>query len=439
MPKRCVLMLLDGAGDRAQAALGGRTPLQAARMPNLDRLARAGASGLYHASMPGRPLASENAHFALFGYRLQEFPGRGALEALGAGIALGPRDVAVLAHLASLRNEGGVLFLDSDRPSVAEEETAALCAELSTYEGDGIGISFHPYAGLFGILRLRGDVSPHITDTNPMREGAALSEPAALWHHASDNSSLRTSRVLLEYLTWAHRRLDAHPVNAERRRRGLAPVNGMVTQRAGQRRLVERFPERFGLRGASVCAGVVYWGLCEYLGMDCLRMEDGADCGEDFARRLDAAMNALGTHDFVHVHSKAPDLASHAKNPEGKVAVLEALDAAIGRHLERMLGDPDLLVVVAADHSAPSSGPLVHSGECVPVAMAGAGVRVDDVAAFDEVHAARGALGTLRGPEIMYTVLDLLDRSKQSGIMDTPTDQPFWPGNYRPFRMEPEA
>ena len=81
MPRTCVLLLLDGLGDRACAALDGQTPLQAAHTPWLDTLARRGANGLFHASSLGEPLPSENAHFAIFGYDMSGFPGRGALEA----------------------------------------------------------------------------------------------------------------------------------------------------------------------------------------------------------------------------------------------------------------------------------------------------------------------------------------------------------------------
>ena len=100
------------------------------------------------------------------------------------------------------------------------------------------------------------------------------------------------------------------------------------------------------------------------------------------------------------------------------------------------MDDPELLIIVTADHSTPSAGPLIHSGEPVPLTFFGQGVRRDNVRRFDEISTAAGALGCVRGKELMYLILNHLDRSKLQGIMDTPIDQPFWPGNYEPFKIK---
>ena len=113
MPKKCILLLLDGVGDRAYAQFNNRTPLQIAHTPTLDRLAARGACGLFHAGRQGEALPSETAHFAMFGYEPEGYPGRGPLEALGAGIALGKDEVAVLCHFAALGIRQGCLVLIS--------------------------------------------------------------------------------------------------------------------------------------------------------------------------------------------------------------------------------------------------------------------------------------------------------------------------------------
>ena len=99
---KIVLILLDGLGDRSYPMLGNRTPLQAAWTPNLDRLARLGSNGLFHAASPGQCLPSETAHYLMFGYDLGAFPGRGLLEAVGYGIPFAERDVLALAHLVGI-------------------------------------------------------------------------------------------------------------------------------------------------------------------------------------------------------------------------------------------------------------------------------------------------------------------------------------------------
>jgi 2,3-bisphosphoglycerate-independent phosphoglycerate mutase len=112
MSKKCIMILLDGLGDRSYLEFDHQTPLQSAKTPVLDRLAAQGANGLYHAGLLGQALPSENAHFAMFGYDMQDFPGRGALEALGAGLPIENDQVALLAHFVSvIPAAGGTLVL----------------------------------------------------------------------------------------------------------------------------------------------------------------------------------------------------------------------------------------------------------------------------------------------------------------------------------------
>ena len=115
--------------------------------------------------------------------------------------------------------------------------------------------------------------------------------------------------------------------------------------------------------------------------------------------------------------------------------VIEALDKGIASVIGPLMTNPELLLIVTADHSTPSSGSLIHSGETVPLIMYGEGVRRDEVQRFDEISAAAGALGSVRGKELMYLVLNHLERAKLQGLMDAPRDQPFWPGDYEPFRV----
>ena len=116
--------------------------------------------------------------------------------------------------------------------------------------------------------------------------------------------------------------------------------------------------------------------------------------------------------------------------------MIESLDIGIGTALGPLMNNPDVLIILTADHSTPSSGLLVHSGEPVPLTFYGQGIRRDGVRCFDEISAAQGALGTVRGQELIFLILNHLERIKLKGLMDTPVDQPFWPGNYDPFTLE---
>ncbi|KHK01493.1 2,3-bisphosphoglycerate-independent phosphoglycerate mutase, archaeal type [Desulfovibrio sp. TomC] len=434
--------MLDGLGDRSYEVFGGKTPLQAAWTPTLDRLAREGANGLFHAGLLGQALPSENAHFAMFGYPAAAFPGRGAIEALGAGVDLKPDQMAVLAHFVSAADDAGRLRILRDKAGpVAAAEVAALLAAVGVFEAQGVAIRFHPTQGLFGVLTLTGDVSPLVTDSNPMRDGVFASQILPLATAAADPEELlrakRTALALTHYLGWVHRRLAVHPLNDRRQRQNLPVVNAMVTQRAGRLRPIVAFAERFGLRGASIASGAMFHGLARLLGLHPIPVSDTADPGRDLAERLGLARQALQDFDVIHVHTKAPDEAAHRKDPLRKQAVIASLDQGLAEGLRPLWDDPELLVLVTADHSTPSGGPLIHSGEAVPLVLRGRGQRRDGVAFFDEVSAAAGCLGQVRGPELMLLVLNALELSKLEGIMDTPEDRPYWPGPYAPFVLPP--
>ncbi|MHC4662366.1 MAG: alkaline phosphatase family protein [Planctomycetota bacterium] len=436
MPTRCLLILLDGLGDRSFPEFGDRTPLQAARTPNLDSLAAAGANGLLHAGRVGVPLPSENAHLALFGYNDEEFPGRGYLEALGAGMTPAPEDVAILAHFASVKQSGKTLVLNLDKPRFNKDEIDVLAGEIESFESEGVEISFSRTKNHEGIVVLSGPVSPFVTDTDPFVKGRRLIEPDSLARVKDDPDSIRTARVLKRYLLWCYETLKKHPVNEKRVKKGKLPLNAVVTQRPGRHKNVPSFTERWGMKGLSISSGIVYWGLCRFIGIDVFKARDTEDIARDFTGRLREALDRFGVYDFIHVHTKAPDTAAHEDGPERKKEAIEAIDRGLGELTEEIQNDKDLLTIVTSDHSTPCESVLIHSGEPVPIAIAGVGVRRDNIKHFDEVECAAGALGFVRGSELMYVVLNHLDRAKLRGSMDTPEDQPYWPGDYKPLSLE---
>ena len=435
MKKKCVLLLLDGLGDRSYSELSNQTPLQAAKTPYLDKLAKEGVNGLYHASFPGDALPSENAHFSIFGYDMKDFPGRGALEAIGAGISLCPSDIAILAHFACLRRKEKILILENGKPKAGAGEIEELVDSVSDININDINISFKRTHGLYGIIVLKGDVSPYITDTDPITSDMPLIEPQVLDSAKKDINAYKTCDALKTYLINIYSNLLNHPVNTFRQKKGAFPINGLVTQRAGRLKIVKCFYKKYGLKGVSLSSGLIYQGLASYIGMDFKIFNDCADPGLDICERIVHGQSILDKYDFIHIHTKAPDETAHSKDPFAKKKAIESLDRGISKALSPFIDDPEVYVIVTADHSTPSSGPLIHSGEPVPITICGHGVRVDNVNKFDEISAAAGALGFIRGRELMYLVLNYLDMIKLKGLMDMPCDQAFWHGHYKPFTL----
>ncbi|WP_027183544.1 alkaline phosphatase family protein [Desulfovibrio inopinatus] len=437
MARKCILIVLDGLGDRSYPEFAGKTPLEAAHTPTLDEFARRGANGLFHAGHVGTPFSSENAHFPLFGYDQCDFPGRGALEALGAGVDLAADDVALLAHFVCLHERPEGVLLEQDDPKAEDIFYARLASQLEPFHHDGMTASFHRTKGRFGIIQLSGKPSVHITDTNPMVDGRFVSDiqPWAGLDPEEARIAHQTAECVREYLTYIHHALRDVPENIMRTESGLPPVNGMVTQRAGRLKTVMPFSHRFGLRGGLIASGSMYRGMGKYLGMQVLDQIQDHDPEVELAGRLQLAASLLDDFDFLHVHTKAPDQAAHRKDPLCKKNVIEALDKAIGRSAGALVDNPDVLVIVTADHSTPSRGPLIHSGEPTPVVMLGEGVRCDRVKRFSEIDSAAGVLGLVRGTELFHLVLNHLECATLTGIRDTPEAVLFWPGRYQPFRF----
>jgi 2,3-bisphosphoglycerate-independent phosphoglycerate mutase len=243
-----------------------------------------------------------------------------------------------------------------------------------------------------------------------------------------------TAKTLNQYLTHCHRVLTHHDINRRRQDRGLLPANFLATQRCGRRVEQEPFDQKWGMAGALIASGAVYGGLAQEIGLTFVKSADTEKPDADLRERIDTALRD-DSHDFVHVHTKVPDEAAHTGNPEKKEAAISALDRGLNELLEALEKRDDLLVCVTADHSTPSISTLIHSGEPVPFAVVGPTVRRDDVEVFDEVNAATGCMGLLRGTELMLMLLNYADRSAMASHNLQERPRPYFPKKYKSFKL----
>ncbi len=425
--------MLDGIGDRSFSELGNKTPLQRAKTPMLDNLAAEGSNGLYHATIPGQCLPSEIAHFIIFGFSKDEFPGRGALEALGADIPLGNGSVALLAHLASVSEQNNHIILADGNPRLTTEETHEFFSSIKRYSKHNMSIQFHHVEGKNGILVISGDTSPYITDSDPVNHDFPVLTVKPWQGYEHKQKAVLTAQNLNDYITWTYHVLKKHLLNSIRITEGSEPVNICLTQRAGSLKQISPIHRKYGLRSLSISSSIIYKGLSAYIGMDHILVSEAPTPEEEISYKINTALENLHNYDFIHVHSKAPDKAAHQKDPVKKMKAIESLDRGIKKTSKNLLENEDLLIVVMADHSTPSTGSLIHSGETVPVIFHGKGVRVDDAHYYNEIDASKGALSLMRGHEIMYYILNFLDKSCLTGLRDTPQDLPYWPGGGEPL------
>ncbi|WP_029897192.1 hypothetical protein [Desulfohalovibrio reitneri] len=444
MPRNCLIILLDGAADRAHPGLDGRTPLQAAATPFLDSLARQGSVWLHHPTDPGQPLPVESALYPLLGMGAHHAPSLGVLSALGSGMDLAQGDVVFSARLASVEREedGALVLIDEDPSSTDEPDEAAhactgeACADLfrSLEPATLRGVEFQLVhtEGLDGALILRGAADERVTDVDPLAEGLPLARPMAL--DGAPMIAEETARALGEYLARAHSTLSGLEFNRLREERDEPPVNALLTRAGGRQTPSLSFLNRFCMEGGLVSPLAALGGAARDMGLAFRHDPDRGEAGEDLARRLGWARELFeqGTR-VVVVHSRACFRAARAKSPGRKKRALESLDAALAENLPSMtVAGRRPLVGIAAGPGAPASGRLIRTGEPYPVLLHGPGVRCCAGTSFQESE----ARALLRSTEFFALLLDLLDRSRLAGWRETPVPAWAWPAPYEPFRVD---
>lgn len=395
-----ILIVLDGLGDRQQPGLDDRTPLEAARTPALDALAKAGSNGLMWPVGPGRSPTSPLAHFVLFGYAESKFPGRGLIEALGEGLAPAAGEVVCRANFVQSEIRDGVVIA-AGRPDPRLGAAVNADVDLDCCSGQTNVRFVHTGAaqGLVFLSPTTEPLSPEVTDADPLREGSPVRAVRAIAEASERAAAERVAESLNAWMLESRNRLEGRELDMA------------VVKWAAARPPLARFIDRTGLRGVTLARGMLYKGLAELLGMDVAGRADTGDPAMDLVVDVDLALDAIREgYDFVHVHTKWPDSAGHRKVPERKRDVIELLDGALGERLERLLSS-GAVICVTADHQTPSSGPLYHSGGAVPLLVCGGAAGRDGVSRFSELACRDGALGHITGRDLMPLLLDCAERS----------------------------
>jgi 2,3-bisphosphoglycerate-independent phosphoglycerate mutase len=389
-----VLFLLDGLADRAHEALGGRSGVEAAATPNLDRLCAQGSCGVLTAVGPGRAPSSEVAHWSMLGYRPDEFPGRAVFEALGWGQDVDPAHVFAYAALrpAERRADGWWLTGRPDPVRDAEEteRLVGLCEEITI---DGLRFSLtHVWRGE-AVLRIEGGADERVTDTDSFfRAWYPVLRPQPVVPEAE-----RTARACEEWTREVMRRLDGERFNV------------ITLKWFGRPHAVPSFLERHGLAGTFAAESAFLRGLGRCVGLS------PVESAHIDVRLVHERLDAGDT--FVYVHDKRVDEAGHTKDPVRKREAVELLDGAFAD-----LPTDRAIVCVTGDHATPASPNVIHSGDPVPFVVAGPGVRADRVSELGEAACAEGILGHLRGPDMMPVLLNAADRPLFLGSRPTPFD-----------------
>lgn len=402
--KKIFLLVLDGLGDRPNDVLLGRTALQAAYRPNLNRLTRNGQGGMMHPVSPGYRTGSDTSHLSLLGYDPEKFyTGRGPFEAMGLGMTVLGGDVAFRANFATVDNEGVVL----DRRAGRITEGTDRLAESLSFSVDGV--EFFVKAGVEhrAALVMRGKgLSDQITDSDPHDPGLKVHAVRGL-----NDKAKFTAEVLNRYLSIAGERLRDHEINIQRKKEGKPPANELLIRGAGQAPSLKSFQDLFGMRAACISGIPMITGICKLVGMDTIPVEGATGrLDSNFRAKFEAAYRTLEDYDFLIMNIKATDVAGHDGDALAKRDAIQRIDAAMNG-IEILLDST--VVCVTGDHSTPCAL-KDHSGDPLPILFNTKGIRRDQARLFDEVSCTTGTYHITSG-DVMKILLQLSDRAEKYG------------------------
>ncbi len=402
-----VIIIPDGCADEPQEALGGKTPLQAAYKPNMDRIARQGVVG--RADNVPQPLtpASDVATLSLFGYDpLAVYTGRAPLETAAMGISLGSNDWAIRCNLVHIDNE---CMRDFTSGHITSEEGRPLIEALQKQLGGATGpngarLEFHAGVSYRNILVYRpatGTSAPFSEQTKTQPPHDVPDRPIA--DHLPKGPG---SDLLKDLMERSRAILCDHPVNQKRRQERKRDATQIWLWGQGRAPSLRPFAEVYGKHGAIISAVDLVRGVGVLLGWQRIDVTGATGyLDTDYAAKGRAAVAALPQFDLVCVHVEAPDEASHEGKANEKVRALEEIDRHIvGPLLEALPKHGDWRILVSPDHRT-TLRTRAHAYGMVPFAFAGSGVASKGQASYDEVIADNSDLVFEKGHDLMRRFL----------------------------------
>ena len=385
---KLIVLLGDGMADLPLEVLGGRTPLQAAEKPNMDRLARQGRSGLARTVPEGFAPGSDVANLSVLGYDPAEcYTGRAPLEAAAMNVHLGPDDIAFRCNFVTIDNR---LMKDYSAGHISSPEGQELIEALAPLMP---GQRLYPGVSYRNLLVLQAGAKaectpPHDISGQPVEEHLPRGQ---------------NSELLVALMEAARPVLERHQVNRRRIAAGKRPANAIWLWGQGPAPAMPSFAEKYGLSGAMISAVDLLKGIGRYAGLKVIDVPGATgNIDTNYQGKVDAALEALKSRDFVYLHIEAPDEAGHEGEIDLKVRAIELFDEkVVGPVLQALeKSGEDWRVLLMPDHATPISI-KTHSSDPVPFTIAGSGIEPDEVERFDELAAQRGEYGLVEATELV--------------------------------------
>ena len=381
-----LLILADGAADEPLAELGGKTPLEVAKKPNMDTIARKGRCGMLKTVDESMTPGSDVANMSILGYDPEKYyTGRGALEALSMGVPFGGDDMAYRCNLVTIENGK---MKDFAAGHISSEEGAELFKSLQEKVS---GVTFYPGVSYRNVMMFPGG------------KGAETYPPHDIVDEVVDNYMPKgpDADTLMKLMVRAADVFEKHPVNLARIAAGKNPATTIWPWSAGKKPAMPQFCEMFGKQGAMISAVDLLFGIAACCGMKIVKVPGATGyLDTDYMGKAKAAVDALqGDADFVYMHVEATDEAGHLGSIEEKIKAIERLDEAVGYILENFDG----CVMLMPDHPTPIAK-KTHTHEAVPFAVMGKD-EADEVTAYTEKDVREnGAYGLMKAVDLLPMV-----------------------------------
>lgn len=400
--KKVLLLIIDGLGDEPIPALRNKTPLEAAKTPNLDFLAKNGICGqvlpfLYQTAIP----TSEQTHFALFGYNPKTYQiKRGIFTAQGAGIKVKKGDVALRGNFATVDKNFNMV----DRRAGRIENIQPLIDILNGMVIDNVKFLIKSAGGhRIGIVLRGKNLSSNISDGDP-HYGKLGKRAKKILPLDKSTKARYTAKVLNKFLEKTHLILRDHPLNKKRKRSGLPPASYILVRGASSLIKIPSFKKKYRLKSCCIAGKLLYQQIGKILGMDLIKVKGANGLpNTNLKGKISTTQKALRRYDFIFLHIKATDSLAEDGNFKRKKKFIEKID----KNLKPLLKLKNTLILVTADHSTCS---LLKRHCKAPIPFLIYGATKDRVRKFSEKACRKGKLGHFSQLELMSKTLTLYKR-----------------------------
>ena len=398
-----IIVLGDGMADEPLVNYGGKTPLQLANTPEIDRLAKLGRSGQLITVPDGMHPGSEIANMSVLGYDVPKvFEGRGTLEAASMGVVLQPGDLALRCNLICLAGEN---IKNHSAGHISNEEAHQLIDFLNEKLGSD-RIIFHKGVSYRHLLVIKGGkkqltcTPPHDVPGKPWKDYLPQSKAG----EANDTATLLNGLIARSMEI-----LPEHPVNQKRKAAGKDMANSIWPWSPGYKPEMPTLEEMYGVEKSAVISAVdLIQGIGVYAGMKVIHVEGATGLYDtNYEGKARATIEALNDCDLVYLHIEASDEAGHEGDVELKTKTIEYLDQRVVKYLveETAKMDEPVAIAVLPDHPTPCAT-TVHTKDPVPFLIYKPGNVADEVEVYDEFAVTKGSYGLLQGPEFMKALLN---------------------------------